>query len=155
MVSEKKLMLKFCCCFQREEMCPLSPLNMCEYKKIVWYVHDLLDVINIHTMFHLNRIRTNKFQLNFSDIAVTLKFIHGHWKWYKWIKLDKQFHNAKFDTYHIMSKKIGMLNILPRRSASRPDGPNSDHYVRLGFFTRVQKGEKEKRPLENNDDKAD
>ena len=53
-VSEKKAMLKF---FSSEEICQLSPLNMRKKSKW-WYIHDLLDVINNRTKFHLSLIRT-------------------------------------------------------------------------------------------------
>ena len=35
----------------------LSPLNTCESQK-QWYIHDLVNVINNHAKFQLNRIRT-------------------------------------------------------------------------------------------------
>ena len=37
----------------------LSPLNIRESKnQVQWYIHDLVNVINYHAKFQLNRIRT-------------------------------------------------------------------------------------------------
>ena len=43
-----------------------------------WHIHDLVDVISMHTKFHLNQIRTLNFQLKLLDTAVTLKYAQGH-----------------------------------------------------------------------------
>ena len=32
---------------------------------------------------------------------MTLKYNQGHWKWYKWIKLNEYYHHAEFEIYHI------------------------------------------------------
>ena len=32
--------------------------------------------------------------------ALTLKYGEGHWKWYEQIKLNEQYHHAKFDIYY-------------------------------------------------------
>ena len=34
---------------------------------------------------------------------MTLKYNKGHWKQYKWVKLNESYHHAKFDIYHIHS----------------------------------------------------
>ena len=73
-VSEKKATLKF---FSNEEICQLSSMNMCENKKY-WYIHDIIDTISNRTEFQLNQIRTKKFQLTLSNIAVTLQYNQGH-----------------------------------------------------------------------------
>ena len=44
---------------------------------------------------------TQNFQLKLINTAVTLKYGHGHWKWYEQVKLNKQCHHAKFDIYYI------------------------------------------------------
>ena len=36
----------------------LSPFNMGETFFLKWFIHDLLDVINNHTKFQLNQMRT-------------------------------------------------------------------------------------------------
>ena len=66
-------MLKF---FSNKEICQLSPLNMCKKSKI-WYIHDLLDIINNRIKFLLNRIRIYSFQFKLFDTVVTLKYNHG------------------------------------------------------------------------------
>ena len=43
------------------------------------------------------------FKLNLVDIAVTLKYNQGQWKWYKWVTLNEYYHHAKFDIYHTYS----------------------------------------------------
>ena len=58
-VSEKIATLKF----SQMKKSQLSPLTMCKTQK-QWYILDLLDVINNHTKFQLNQIRTYNFQLN-------------------------------------------------------------------------------------------
>ena len=40
--------------FSNEEICQVSPLNMCEKK---WYIHDLLDGINNRTKFQFTQMR--------------------------------------------------------------------------------------------------
>ena len=42
------------------------------------------------------------FELKLFNIAMTLKYVQGHWKWYVQVKLNKQYHHAKFDIYNIM-----------------------------------------------------
>ena len=37
------------------------------------------------------------------DTAVPLKYGQGHWKWYEQLQLNKEYHHAKFDIYHIYS----------------------------------------------------
>ena len=63
----------------------------------------LLDVINNHTKFQLNLIRTQNFQSKVLGTAVTLKYNQGHCKWYELVKLNEYYHRAKFDIYHIYS----------------------------------------------------
>ena len=63
MESEKK---------PNEKICRLSPLNMCKNKK-EWYIHDLLNIINNHTKFQHNLIRTKKNSVK-TDTAVSLKY---------------------------------------------------------------------------------
>ena len=84
--------------FPNEEVCQLSPLNMCATQK--WYIYDLLDIINYCTKFQLNWIRKSNFQLKLSDTAVNLKYNQGHRKCYAWVMLSKYDH-AKFDIYHV------------------------------------------------------
>ena len=31
---------------------------------------------------------------------MTLKYNHGHWNWYEWVKLNEYYHHAKLDIYH-------------------------------------------------------
>ena len=77
-VSEKKATLRGCfVLFSNEETCQSTPLNMFKNQKL-WYVHDLLDVINNRTKFQLNQIRTELFQLKLFDTAVILKHNQGH-----------------------------------------------------------------------------
>ena len=68
-VSEKKAMVKF---FSNKEICQISPWNMCKNKKI-WYIHDLIDIINNRTKFKHNRIRTYNCQLKLFDTVMILK----------------------------------------------------------------------------------
>ena len=42
------------------------------------------------------------FELKLFNIAMTFKYVQGHWKWYVQVKLNKQYHHAKFDIYNIM-----------------------------------------------------
>ena len=43
----------------------------------------------------------SEFQLKLFEIAVTLKYDQGCWKWYEQVKLNEQYHHAKFDIDHI------------------------------------------------------
>ena len=40
------------------------------------------------------------FQLELFDTAVTLKYDQGNWKRYQQVKLNEQYHHAKFDIHH-------------------------------------------------------
>ena len=31
---------------------------------------------------------------------MTFKYGQGHWKWYEQVKLNSEYHQAKFDTYN-------------------------------------------------------
>ena len=58
----------------------------------------MLDLLNNPTKFQLTWIRTQDFQLKLIDIAVNLKYGQDHRKWYEQVKLNEQYHQAKFDT---------------------------------------------------------
>ena len=108
-------------------------------RKKMWYIHDLLDVINNRTKFHLNRIRTYKFHLKLFDTSVTLRYIQGQRKWHKWVKLNEYYHHTKYDNYHIHSvREIATLKFCNIRTL----GPPAWHWPlhRLTFFTRVKNG---------------
>ena len=77
-VSEKKQFDSFFVCFfQTRKYVNYFSLNMRENQK--WrYIYDLLNVINTHTKFQLNRIRTYNFQFKLSSTAVTLKYNQDH-----------------------------------------------------------------------------
>ena len=47
-------------------------------------------------MIHLQNQQSYKL----FDTAENLKYNHGHWKWYEWVKLNKYYHHAKFEIYH-------------------------------------------------------
>ena len=76
-------------------------------------------MINNHTKFPLNWIRTRNSKLKLLDTAVTLIYNQGHGQWFEWIKLNKSCHHAKFDIYHTFSVQEN-LNVLAtyRQSAS-------------------------------------
>ena len=61
--------------------------------------------------FQLNWTGARHFQLKLFDTAVTLKYGPGHWKWYEQVKLNEQYHHAKFDIHHIYGV-IQMLKFL-------------------------------------------
>ena len=46
------------------EINKLFPLNLGKYVEVLWYIHDVFDVINNSTKFKLNQIRIQYFQLN-------------------------------------------------------------------------------------------
>ena len=69
MVSKKKANIQVFF-FQWESVNYLS--WTCEKNQKQW-PHDLLDIIDNHTKFQLNQIRTQDFQLRLFDTAVTLK----------------------------------------------------------------------------------
>ena len=83
-----------------QKTCQLSSLNMCQSEKY-WYIHYLLDLLNDPTKFKHSWIRTQNFHLKLFDTAVTLKYGQGHWKWYEQVKLNEEYHHAKFDIYYI------------------------------------------------------
>ena len=54
-----------------------------------WYIPYLLDLITSPTKFQINWTRTQIFQLKQFDIAVTLKYSQGNWKWCEQVKLSE------------------------------------------------------------------
>ena len=55
----------------------------------LWNIHYLLDFPNNLTNFQPYWIRKLNIQLKQFDIAVTLKYGQGHWKWYEQEKLNE------------------------------------------------------------------
>ena len=96
-MSTKKPTGKF---LSNQKTCQLSSLNMCQSEKY-WYIHYLLDLLNDPTKFKHSWIRTQNFHLKLFDTAVTLKYGQGHWKWYEQVKLNEEYHHAKFDIYQV------------------------------------------------------
>ena len=66
---------------------------MCKIENL-WCIHYLLDLLNNPAKFQIKI-----FSWNFVT-ALTLKYGEGHWKWYEQIKLNEQYHHAKFDIYY-------------------------------------------------------
>ena len=64
---------------------------------------------------------------------MTLKYNQGHWKWYGCVELKEYYHHAKFDIYHLYSKKIAMLKFLPHVDNRKASQPNTDHYIESHF----------------------
>ena len=117
--------------FKRGNM--LSPLKMWRKKKGGgggnWYIHDLLDVTNNRIKFQLKQIRTIKCSVK---TDVTLKYNHGPWRWYEWVKLNEYYHHLKSDIYHIYSvRKNCNLTVFDTHghSAAKLAWPNTDHYI--------------------------
>ena len=57
------------------------------------------------------------------DIALTLKYNHGNWKWYDWVKLNEYRHPAYFDVYDFYSVRENRnvkVFVTYGRSAGRP-----------------------------------
>ena len=71
----KKPTLKFS---PNQKTCQLSPLHVHNHEKKQQYIHYLLDLLNSDTEFELNWIRMQHFQIKLCDIAVSLKYGHGH-----------------------------------------------------------------------------
>ena len=51
--------------------------------------------------FQVNWVRAQDFQLKLFDIAVAWKYSQGHGKWNEQVKLNEQYHDAKFNIYHM------------------------------------------------------
>ena len=62
---------------------------MCANVKNSEYIHYLLDLLNKPTKFQPKWLRTQNYFLKLFDVAVTLKYGHGHCKWYEQVKLDE------------------------------------------------------------------
>ena len=74
---------------------------MCENRKRR-YIHNLHDVLNSHTRFQLNRIKTyNLKEENSFNTAITVKYGQGLRKWYEKVKLNKQYRHAKDYIYSV------------------------------------------------------
>ena len=60
----------------------------------------ILDLRKNPTKFQLNWIRKQN-SVRSLDIAVTLKYSQGLWKWYEQVWISEWYHHAKFDIYSI------------------------------------------------------
>ena len=60
-------------------------------------MHYPLGLLNNPTKFKFNLIRTQHFQLKLFNVSATLKYGHGHRKWYEQVKFNEKYHHGKFD----------------------------------------------------------
>ena len=102
----KKLTLKF---FFSQSTSFISLEYVHKRKLLVYSLSTYL--LNNPTKFKFNQTRTIKFQLKLFNIAVTLEYGQGHWKWYEQVTLKAEYHNASFTTFTV-SEKISMLQFL-------------------------------------------
>ena len=109
-VSPEKPPLKF---LSEQKTCQLFPLNMWRngvYLLSTWLMYQSYLTYLTILQFQCNWLKAQHFQLKVLDIAVTLKYGQGHWKWNEKVKLSEEYHNAKFDTYTFMvSRWVPML----------------------------------------------
>ena len=106
--------------------------------KKLWYMHNLLDVINNCTKLQLNQIRTYHFQLKQFDIAVTLKYNKDRWKWCEWVKFSDYYHHAKFDIYYVNSVQENHTVKVFTTYGQAAGWPETDHH-RLIFSCESKK----------------
>lgn len=71
-----------------------------------WYIHDPLYIINSHTKFWLNRIRTHMFLLKLT----LLEYTCGPWKWYWQVKAH--WVAPTFKVWHLDTQTAGQRTLI-------------------------------------------